>query len=509
MVNLLAGNPAWCRLLRREGIPFRSGPPGPDTAVLVLDAAPDSPDEVTRFLGAGGSLLAEARHAAALSGVRTRRARLRAVVPDDSPLFAHVGVIHLDADCEFAADANAGTSGRNRAVYDGPLAGGAAVLLPFHLEELEADCSPAVRVFGSGAPRPVSETVSRVSRGEVRRLVTASIRSLLHHRGLPLLRLARSPFPSDSLFGIRVDTDFDSSVHLGPVAGLIHDAGARGSWFINTEALADSLSAAVAALTGHDIQAHCHRHVVYPGFEDNLVNMKRAVELLAAAGVKPAAAAGPFGDWNPSWDRALARLEFRYSSEFGVGYDDLPFRPVVEGEESPVLQVPCHPVSPGRLLAAHADTDMVVDYFARYVARQAARQEPCFVYGHPANLARLGDSVGRLVRHGIEVCGGTMTMNEYAGWWERREAVRFRARASADAVELEVETGGVDVVVERPGGFCRLELRSGRYPLDTLGWRPPPRPVGYSHAELAAETGRSWRVLAREALRTVRRQTRS
>ena len=512
MVRLLSGTPAWRGLLHQEGIPFDTGLPGTDTALLVLDIRPEPGDvgALRGFLGRGGALLSAASHAAPLlPELKTGARRLRALSPDATPLFASVGVVHLDTPGLAAGSANAGDSGRRKAIYFGPLPGGGpGVLLPFELDPLLLDRSTAFRVFPAVAPRPVSEAVARVSRGELRRLVTNCLRWLLGQRGLPLVRLGRSPIDTDSGFGLRVDTDFDSSDHLDQLAALVRQSGIRATVFVNTGARPGSLAADVAKLRGQDIQVHCHRHQVFPTYEDNLANMTQAVELLRTAGIAPEGAAGPFGDWNPSWDRALAQLGIGFSSEFAAGFDDLPFRPLVGGGESSVLQVPVHPIAPDRLLAARADPAQVSDYFRRLIDRQAARQEPCFIYGHPANLGRLSREVQEVIDHGRRACGGSLTMTDYARWWRVRERIRYSARVSGGTLTLETdEARGVDVVVDRGGSQARLRLRPGTLSLDALSWHPVPRPAGFTAGELAVQTGRHWRVVAREMLRSTRRQT--
>ena len=67
---------------------------------------------------------------------------------------------------------------------------------------------------------------------------------------------------------------------------------------------------------------------------------------------EPVGFAAPHGRWNAGLDAVLDELGYLYSSDFQLGYDDLPFFPWREDRFSSVLQVPIHPICEGLFLDA-------------------------------------------------------------------------------------------------------------------------------------------------------------
>ena len=55
-------------------------------------------------------------------------------------------------------------------------------------------------------------------------------------------------------------------------------------------------------------------------------------------------------------------MDFEYSSEFTLDYDDLPFFPYLKDGFSKVLQIPIHPISLGRLRRSHFSKNEMLKY---------------------------------------------------------------------------------------------------------------------------------------------------
>ena len=261
------------------------------------------------------------------------------------------------------------------------------------------------------------------------------------------------------------------------------------SWYVNVGAHAAHLDFfADLARRGHDIQLHCQRHTVYPGYQRNLENFRQGKAAMSAAGLTPVGVVAPFGEWNPNLNRALEELGFEYSSEFCLDYDDLPFRPVVDERLSNVLQVPVHPICLGRLVAARANAAQMAAYFRSVIDLQFARREPCFLYDHPERIAQFSDVLVDVLQYGKERCGSVTTLTEFARWWQRRERFDWSARVSGNELETKAERGGGDfsVIVEQGGRYATLPAETGRHVLTALEWRALPEPVQFDPRSLAA-----------------------
>jgi hypothetical protein len=372
------------------------------------------------------------------------------------------------------------TPARKPAAYSGLLGQAHVVLLPFELAEVLADTGSGPRVFPSRTGRPVFETVAKVNRGEVRRFVANGLRLLLNERDLPYARLSYVPGDKDSIFCFRVDTDFGPTEEIEAVAGMAHKLSMRFTWFINTRAAESELGRLTGtALKGQDIQLHCYRHRVYPDYERNHEDMSRGLGLLRLADVNPVGVAGPYGEWNETWSRAALDLGLEYSSEFGIGYDDVPFRPIVNGQRASLLQVPVHPICLGRLSAARAQQDEMAGYFKTIVDTQAVRLEPCLLYDHPTSLVRFASQFEEVASYAKERCGGWVTMTDYARWWTEREKTDYRLGRKPDGLTVRTGTAAEDLrlVLEKDNMVASVPLTATTVKYSELEWRTRPVPA--------------------------------
>jgi len=507
-VALLGSDPVWQELLRQEGVAFGlNAPESPEPPrILIIDRTPKLAEVawLRRFAATGGSLVAFAPDAQAIwRGVQGRPVRIGSILPDDSTLFRNVGEVHVHTGGWIPSGATCGSVSGRGAVFAGRIEGSDCVLLPFDVGRLLAKVRSAARVFPARTTKPVFEKTAAVSRGDVRRLAANALRFLFARRGLPYVRLSYVPAGRAGTFGFRIDTDDDGFSAVQPAADLARQLVTKFTWFLATKALGDDLGRTVReALAGQDIQYHCFRHLVYPDYERSLKDFSQGLARLRKCGVKPTAAAAPYGEWNENWARAAVASGIGFSSEFCVAYDDLPFR--VAGSD--VLQVPVHPVCSSRLLAAGADEAELVDYFRRYALLQAARLEPCFLYDHPGKLMKVFEPMRRALSECSELSGGWTTMTEYAAWWLRREQVSYDWSVKENTLALKVEKAQADVrgVLEWPDSAAEARLESGTIALDSFERKALPSPVQFDPARLPRMVGR-WRAQANETLRTLRR----
>jgi hypothetical protein len=228
-----------------------------------------------------------------------------------------------------------------------------------------------------------------------------------------------------------------------------------------------------------DAQSHGHYHFVYREPEANRRNLERAHTLLADAGITPEGFAGPHGRWNEGIDEVLEDLGYSYSSDFQLGYDDLPFFPWRGDRFSKVLQVPVHPLCEGVFFEAGGDARTVADHFVRVVRAKVEAGEPAFVYGHPERrLGRYPEIVRELAEAvGRESLVWRTTLTEFARWWrwrgerrwsvvargEDRFEVQFEEWDSSYTPAMEVVRGQHVAVIPLAGPRTSFELRGLAY----------------------------------------------
>ncbi len=271
------------------------------------------------------------------------------------------------------------------------------------------------------------ERVCRHPKAWIRRRLIDGLREQLLSVGGSWIRLAPYPHPYRSVFTFRVDLDepFPDDYHRFAIPrNLLADCTTH---FVSTHAYEDQ-AAVLDDLRNHDTQSHGHFHYVYRDAEANRRNLERAHGVLCDSGFEPSGFAAPHGRWNPGLDDAIESLGYEYSSDFQVGYDDLPFFPWKGGRFSRVLQIPVHPVCVGLFLDAGAsDGRVVADYLASVVDAKVKAGEPALVYGHPERrLGRMPEvmiALHRAVERQSLVWRATMT--ELARWWRWRAGRKY------------------------------------------------------------------------------------
>ncbi len=169
--------------------------------------------------------------------------------------------------------------------------------------------------------------------------------------------------------------------------------------FVSTRAYGEH-PAVLTDLNRFDSQSHGHHHVIYRDPAANRRNLKRRLHrTLAESGMTPvgfAALARALGI--PGSMKCSKSLDILYSSDFQLGFDDLPFFPGWGDRFSTILQVPIHPVCEGLHRGGGRQRSLAVaQYLARVVRSKINACEPAFVYGHPERrLARYPEVLAEL-----------------------------------------------------------------------------------------------------------------
>ena len=287
--------------------------------------------------------------------------------------------------------------------------------------------------------RSVVERVGRQPKARIRRKLVDRIRQVVTEAGGIWARLAPYPFPYRSAFNLRLDLDEPEPLDYARFARARRPLDECSTHFVSTAAYGD-LPGVLEDLRGVDTQSHGHFHFVYRDEEANRRNLERAHRVLLGAGFAPEGFAGPHGRWNEGLDRTLEGLGYSYSSDFQLGYDDLPFFPWLGDRFSKVLQVPVHPLCEGVFFEAGGDARSVADHFARTIRAKVEAREPAFVYGHPERrLGRHPEIVRRIAEAvAAEPLVWRTTLTAFARWWRWRDSRRWSIETRPDN-RLEVQ----------------------------------------------------------------------
>lgn len=304
------------------------------------------------------------------------------------------------------------------------------------------------------AGRQASEELGAVDRRAIREQVIDVLRCLVTERGGVWMRLGRYPAPYHTAANFRFDhddfvaADFDRT--LDAVGG---NAGMTTHFVCGSthEGRADSLR----RLAGLDVGSHGYRHHTYRTFAENVVNIRRGIDVLHRVGIEPSGFAAPHGRYNSALAAAMNHIGITHSSEFGLANDDLPFTPA----DCSTLQLPIHPFCLGIALESIAPSDSgdesirrrvvdgVIEHFTSTAAALHAARMPIFFYGHPDGrvgrypdvLTNVFETIGSLSRV------WRTTMTEFQHWWRLRRRIE---------VEVTAEGGGWRIEAERlPAGY--------------------------------------------------------
>ena len=189
------------------------------------------------------------------------------------------------------------------------------------------------------------------------------------------------------------------------------------------------------------------------------------------SGIKANGFAAPFGDWNSSLDEALQKMELKYSSEFALDYDDLPFYPYHENNFSDVLQIPIHPISLGRLRRSHFTEEEMLQYYIDIIEEKIRSEEPVLIYHHPhhKHLAVFEKVIQYINSNNY----GNMNMLEFCDWWRNKYELNpvfeyenniISAKYSSDEVFIRVSTRK-----------CYAILQKGEYQISESGLELHPK----------------------------------
>ena len=439
-IGILGGRAGWHILLEQIGVPHAlitdSLLPDEFSAVVVSDTADDRESEMLRqYLALGGAVLCSVQVFARIRQITAQIGTIDYIYPGQKSVFHSVGILDIYNRCELAWNANELKTNRGGySAHVGSRPDDLVIALPFDPGELVLDTRAAAKSFYSPERRLPFETVSRVSKGEIRMLVQQCLELLHHRRGLPFVHFWNFPLGARSIFSLRIDTDNGTEEQMKELSAMLQRNAVVATWFIDAKNHVPSLKSCVDT-DEQEIGVHCYEHETYPDYERNVQNMRKAQELMRTAHIRFKGYAAPFGTWNMEVGRAIQECGFEYSSEFSYDYDNVPGRPTLQNGEG-ALQVPVHPICIGSLKRQGYSSAQMIRYFASAVERKLAVREPILIYHHPRDMHL--DVLEWLFQEIRYEKVPMKTMGEYASWWN----LRSTSLPDIQVVNDKVRVGG-------------------------------------------------------------------
>ncbi|MBN2067457.1 MAG: hypothetical protein JW744_03245 [Candidatus Diapherotrites archaeon] len=380
---------------------------------------------LARYLERGGAAITFGNFAGSLGlEIEAVEKFIRFIEPSGE-LFNGSGLLWVQSKGFLLHGASQGLiNGKQPAVLLKKVGRGLLIVLPFSPGSLFLDERAEKRGFYSRKRFP-GERVSSVSKGNLSTVLLNCLSKLFEHRALPLVHKWFYPGKSSSVFGFHVDVDNGFEQDIEKAYRVLKG---KARWFLNIEEVKKS-SKALQLLAAEKVGSHGFHHCIYSSFQENLANISRAQRFLESRGIKPMGFSSPNGAWNQSLGKALEKKGCGFAVAFGLGYDGLPFHPVVGGRRAGLLLVPVHPICIGLLKTMDFSEAEMREYFEMVFERNISANLPAFFYGHPfKRIARFPNVVSGLVETAEkrrDVCKADVA--GFAAWWKKRERKRFSA----------------------------------------------------------------------------------
>jgi peptidoglycan/xylan/chitin deacetylase (PgdA/CDA1 family) len=303
----------------------------------------------------------------------------------------------------------------------------------------------------------VTERVASVDKADLADTLTWMLGRAFELARLPLVTLPRFPGRAQSVFIFRVDVDGVYGENMRELADSVIRHRIAASFYLNGDLSARHGGTLSGWGRGTEVGQHGQLHTILDTTAENLENLRAGEAWMhGRTGRRPASFVGPRGLWNRQLGEALACMGYRYSSDFGLDFDSLPFR-----ADGGILQVPVHPYSPERAAVwadeqgAPAPTAADVrDHYVRIVAEQVRLGRQAHVYGHPQVLGTMAEQVLPALSSVADLHSlPRLTLAGYADFWLERERLTPRVEVLPDgSIDVSVDDIGLQPRVRAPSG---------------------------------------------------------
>ena len=456
-VGIFSFLPGWEIILKQEGIPFEiislnSEISVNDFSVIIVTEllSPEQTDNILDYLSNGGSVLLGTRIYAQIFKTHIIHKKIKFLIPEKNSIYSSVGLVDIYSKQSFVKDKYLKSLDSNLKIYKKQFGKGTAIILPFTINKLVLDYKSIRKKFLADRKELPSEIIAKVSKSKIRQIIRISLEYLFNVRNLPFIQSWYFPKDWKNLFIFRIDTDFCTIDDAKELYEICKRNQITATWFLDTES--EEKLQFFRDMENQELALHCERHIVFNNYEKNYNNLKSAKCKLEAEGIHPVGFAAPFGDWNPELGKTIQELDFEYSSEFVLDYDDLPFFPFFNNKFSKVLQIPIHPISIGRLRRSHFSKEEMLKYYLNLIEEKINLNEPIIIYHHPhhEHFEVINEIFKYINKQGIN----NFSIQEYASWWEKRSNIQYNLDFEDNKIKITQKNPDTDI-------FIKIKTKTG------------------------------------------------
>ncbi|MCK4654832.1 MAG: hypothetical protein KAU01_10350 [Candidatus Cloacimonetes bacterium] len=427
-VGLFPNNPGWEIILNQEDIFYEiisenSNLTPENFAVIILSniILEKHKTEILSYLQNKGSILFDARCYSVFFKIKTKSKKLDFLTPDETSIFSNSGLVDIYSKIYLLKSDNLELLDQGLQIQQSKAGKENILVLPFDVNNLMLDTHSVRRKFYFQRKELPSEIVAKIAKSPIRRIVKTSLEHLFHLRNLPFVQMWYYPDGFTNAFLFRVDTDFCKAEDAEKLSYICEKNQIKATWFVDTSSQKLDTEPYIN-IKNQEIALHCARHRVFEDYQQNYDNLSEGKKELERAKFSPFGYASPFGEWNSKLCKAIEDLDFEYSSEFALNYDDFPYYPFIEGKKSNVLQIPIHPISIGRLRRSHLSEAEMLKYYLNLINEKMRQNEPIIFYHHPhqKRFEIFDEIFNEINKHKI----WKPDFSEFSNWWKKRSKIQ-------------------------------------------------------------------------------------
>ncbi len=388
-------------------------------------------DNIRDYVKNGGACIDEGYCIDAFSGGVISKKRVNFIAADKLPFKPNLSIIDIYSKVNTFSKAQY----LDKTLFIDNYGEGIVSFLGLNIDQLLFDSRTKRKEFYSQSPRFPNEEVSRVSKGEITRLIFFLMRHLHISRGLFFAHKWFFPEQAKNIFMFRIDSDYGNEKQVKQWYDIAKDHNIRYTWFLHVAAHEKWLKT-FTEFNDHEIAVHCYDHFTSKDYKKQKENIEKAATLLQNDEIECAGYSSPYGLWNKELNSVCEKSGFIYSSEFSYIYDSLPLFPVLDNKKSSVLQIPIHPICISSLINAKATKKDTLSYFENEFQNQMALYNPLVFYDHI--LHDFSDVLIEMFKYIKSLDIPSVTFAEYANWWLSREKSQFSVSIdSVDTVQID------------------------------------------------------------------------